>query len=205
MTIFYNVRALGLEPAFEMVSGPPGRTFFYRQEHKRVIEPRVVDEHRLRRVPGPLLYVVTDSAGALRYVGKWVSSTPLFARWFRHEHIHHQTSSRTRYLAELDEGRSPLLVWSLSTAELRPRLPRTELNHYDLAEAMEALWISRWKPQLWNKNRPAVPAGEPEELTATMRCGATVMAMMSGHPRSTATRSFGRQLGRLAFTELLLL
>jgi hypothetical protein len=155
--MFSDIRALGMEPVFEMIAAPADKTFFYRREHKRVIEPRVLDERRLRGVPGPLVYGVTDHSGVLRYIGKWVSPTPLYARWFRHEHIHHQTSSRRHYLEELDHGRSPLMVWSASARELRSRLPSSDLTDYSLAEALEGLWVARWRPQLWNKNRPPYP------------------------------------------------
>ena len=157
--MFADIRVLGMEPVFEMITAPADKTFFYRREHKRVIEPRILDDNRLRRVAGPLLYGVADHSGVLRYVGKWVSPTPLYARWFRHEHIHHQTSSRRHYLEELDQGRAPLVVWSASVRELRPRLPQSDLSDYQLTEALEALWVSRWRSQLWNKNCPACPAG----------------------------------------------
>jgi hypothetical protein len=157
--MFIDVVSLGMEPAFEMVTAPASKTFFYRGEHKRVIEPRVLNDDRLRCVSGPLLYVVSDRGGVLRYVGKWVSQTPLYARWFRHDHIHHQTSSRRHYLEEIDGGRSPLLVWSSSAQELRQRVPTTGLTDRALVEALEALWIARWRPQLWNKNVPTYPVG----------------------------------------------
>ena len=156
--MYSNLQALGMHPAFEMTAAPANKTFFYRGEHKRVIEPRIVDDHRLRRVAGPLLYCVSDQPGVLRYVGKWVTETPLYARWFRHGHVHHQTSSRRHYLDELDNGRHPLLVWSASASELRTRMPPSSLSNYDLAEALEGLWIARWRSQLWNKNRPSFPA-----------------------------------------------
>lgn len=156
--MFSNIRSLGVEAAFEMVAAPENKTFFYRGEHKRVIESRILDDSRLRHVAGPLVYCVADQSGVLRYVGKWVSETPLYARWFRHEHIHHQTSSRRYYLEEIDAGRSPLIVWSASARELRSRLPISTLSDYALAEALEGLWIARWRSQLWNKNRPAFPA-----------------------------------------------
>ena len=157
--MFSDIPALGMEPAFEMVAAPASKTFFYRNENKRVIEPRVLCEHRLNRVVGPLLYAVEDHRGTLRYIGKWVSETSLYARWFRHEHIHHQTSSRRHYLEELDAGRGPLKVWSISCKELRPRIPASTLTDYGLAEALEGLWIARWKPQLWNKKIPSFPSG----------------------------------------------
>jgi hypothetical protein len=156
--MFLEIKSLGMEQAFEMVTAPTNKAFLYRGEYKRVIDARVLNESRLRRIAGPLLYVVSDSAGALRYVGKWVSPTPLYARWFRHENIHHQTSSRRHYLEEIDGGRTPLLVWSSSATELRGRVPTNQLDDRSLVEALEGLWIQRWRPQLWNKNRPAFPA-----------------------------------------------
>jgi hypothetical protein len=158
--MFCHTHTLGLEAAFDMVAAPQGRTFFYRNMDKRVIEAKVLSEHRLHSVKGPLVYGVTDSVGVLRYVGKWVSKTPLYARWFRHEFLHHQSSSRAYYLIELDRGRGPLRVWSASVAELRPRLGSAGgRSDTELAEALEALWITRWKPQLWNRQTPTVPAG----------------------------------------------
>lgn len=155
-----HAQALRLEPAFDMIAAPLGRTFFYRNENKRVIEAKVLNERRLRSIRGPLVYAVTEPGGELKYVGKWVSETPLYARWFRREHLHHQTSSRTHYLAELDAGRGPLRVWSASAAELRPFIGRAaERSDVALAAALEALWIQRWKAQLWNKQEPAVPPG----------------------------------------------
>lgn len=160
MTAFCSPDRLGLERAFVMTAAPPGKTFFYRQEHKRVIESCVIDDRRLRSLAGPLIYAVTDSAGAMRYVGKWVSTTPLYARWFRHDVVHHQTSSRTFYLSELDAGRAPLTVWSLSATELRHRIPAQPLmTDVQLIENLEGLWIQRWGPQLWNKQRPPVAPG----------------------------------------------
>ncbi len=156
--MFSDIQALGMQPVFEMIAAPANKTFFYRGENKRVIESRILDEYRLRRVAGPLLYCVADQSGVLRYVGKWVTETPLYARWFRHDHIHHQTSSRRHYLDELDNGRGPLVVWSASASELRPRIPSQSLSNYDLAEALEGLWITRWRSQLWNKSLPSFPA-----------------------------------------------
>jgi hypothetical protein len=115
----------------------------------------VLDERRLRSVAGPLIYAVSDCDGAMRYVGKWVSATPLYARWFRHDVVHHQTSSRTFYLRELDAGRGPLTVWPLSAPELRQLLPPHDgLSDTRLVENIEGLWIERWGSQLWNRQRP---------------------------------------------------
>jgi hypothetical protein len=153
-------RELGLVATFEMIAAPAGKTFFYRKEHKRVIDARVLDSARLHDVRGPLIYGVTDHRGDLRYVGKWVSLTPLYARWFRREHVHHQASSRGFYLDELDAGRGPLTVWSSSAVELRDRIALARgLTNVALVDAVEALWIRRWREQLWNRKLPAVPPG----------------------------------------------
>lgn len=157
--MFSDPKRLGLHRAFQMIGAPIGRTFFYRNEHKRVIEPGWKDFQRLHNVEGPLIYAVTDFKGVVRYFGKWVSETPLYARWFRHDHIHHQTSSRKQFISELDAGRGPLTVWSASARELR-QLPLTSnslrLSDRQLVENLEALWIIRWRAQLWNKACPPI-------------------------------------------------
>jgi hypothetical protein len=148
---------LGLYKAFEIVSAPPGRTFFYRNEHRRIIELGWHDDDRLRAVNGPLVYVVTDCTGTVRYVGKWVTDTPLRARWFRHGQISHIPSLRNRIIEEIDRRRVPLAVWSASAFEIR-RMPLPEsaqlLTNRELVERLESLWIHRWRPQLWNKAHP---------------------------------------------------
>lgn len=156
---FCEPKRLGLHRSFEMVAAPSAKTFYYRDEQKRVIEPGWRDEHRLRQVNGPLIYAVTDSCSVVRYIGKWVSKTPLYARWFRRNHIHHQTSSRKRFIAELDAGRTPLTVWSASAVEIREQpIPREtqNLSERRLVENLEGLWIARWRKQLWNIQEPLV-------------------------------------------------
>jgi DNA polymerase-3 subunit epsilon len=152
---------LGMEKAIELTASR-AETFFYRNEHKRIIDHRVVNEKRWNGVGGPLLYVVTDHSGQIRYIGKWVSGTPLYARWIRHKTIHHQKSTRNVYLAELDAGRGPLAVWSVSVDELRGKLPThiSAQNSKDIATGLEAIWIERWKTQLlWNTKSEPVPPG----------------------------------------------
>lgn len=152
---------LGMEKAIELTASR-SETFFYRDMHKRVIDHRVVDEKRWKGVVGPLLYAVTDHSGQVRYVGKWVTSTALNARWIRHKTIHHQESTRNIYLAELDAGRGPLAVWSISVDELKRKLPSnvSALHPKDIAVGLEALWIQRWKDQLkWNTRAEPIPMG----------------------------------------------
>lgn len=152
---------LGMEKAIELTASR-AETFFYRGMHKRIIDHRVVNERRWRGIVGPLLYAVTDGSGQVRYIGKWVTSTALNARWIRHKTIHHQESSRNIYLTELDAGRGPLAVWSLSVDELKWRLPSSValMHPKDIAVGLEALWIQRWKDQLkWNTRAEPVPLG----------------------------------------------
>lgn len=159
---FRKPQYLGMQRSFEMIAAPRGKTFRYRNEDKRIIEPGWRDEHRLRKIMGPLIYAVTDSEGVVRYFGKWVSQTPLYARWFRHDRIHHQTSSRKKFIEALDAGKSPLTVWSAAAGELR-RLPMpketSEFDDQRFIENLEALWIQRWRSQLWNKQVPSLNPG----------------------------------------------
>jgi DNA polymerase III subunit epsilon len=152
---------LGLEKTIELTASR-SETFFYRDMHKRIIDHKVVNEKRWKDVVGPLVYVVTDSTGNIRYVGKWVTATPLYARWIRHKTIHHQESTRNLYLSELDAGRGPLAVWSVSVDELRRKLPAniSTKDPKEIATGLEAIWIQRWKAQLhWNTRLEPVPSG----------------------------------------------
>lgn len=152
---------LGMEKVIELV-GARNETFFYREKHKRIIDHRVINEHRWKKIAGPLVYVVTDSSGTIRYIGKWESETALYSRWLRHKTIHHQERARNLYIAELDAGCGPLAVWSTSIGELKNRLPKEVQNlpEKEIAAALEALWIQRWKKQLsWNNRMEPIPAG----------------------------------------------
>ncbi|WP_363318714.1 exonuclease domain-containing protein [Rhodoferax sp.] len=143
---------LGMEKVIEL-TGSRKETFFYREKHKRIIDHRVVNERRWKKVCGPLLYAVTDHTDEVRYIGKWVTANALYNRWVRHDTIHHGECTRNFYLAELDAGRGPLTVWSISVDELKKKLPSTvsAMHSKDIAVGLEALWISRWKTQLrWN-------------------------------------------------------
>lgn len=152
--------ALGLIRTLELSRAPKGQTFEYRGEHKRVIESAWADAIRLRKVKGPCVYMVTDSESIVRYIGKHEGSTPLGSRWYRRGHIHH-ASSRVHVIAELDEGLGPCMLWSASVDELRSRLPAS-VRHWDasiLAQGLEAEWIARWRPQLWNQRLEKTVAG----------------------------------------------
>jgi hypothetical protein len=159
--MFTNPKALGLHPTLQMVGAPKGLTFYYRAENKRIIEFGWTDEYRLNRVYGPLVYAVTDGGGVVRYIGRHLAETPLRSRWFRHGHIHHHSERRNNYIAELDAGRGPLLVWSAAARELRSRLPGAvqTMVERDLASNLEALWVRRWRNQLWNQQRGQVAVG----------------------------------------------
>lgn len=155
---FSQPHRLALHRTMEMVGAPIGKTFFYRSEHKRVISLGWTDERRLHNILGPSVYAVTDASGIVRYFGRHLDEQPIYARWFRHGFIHHQKSSRAAYLAELDAGRTPLTLWSAPIIELRPFLPACfqQVDATVLAKNLEALWIKRWRPQLWNKTQPPV-------------------------------------------------
>lgn len=151
--------SLGMEKVIELVSARQ-ETFFYRQKHKRIIDHHVVNARRWKTISGPLVYAVTDYSGIIRYVGKWESESALYSRWIRHDTIHHQESARNFYLDELDAGRGPLAVWSISVQELWAKLPMElkKLTKKDISIGLEALWIQRWKSQLtWNRRDEPVP------------------------------------------------
>lgn len=153
--MFKTPESLGLIRTLELTSAPQGRTFFYRNEHKRVIESAWADEHQLRKVKGPCVYVVAAADGTVRYVGKHQANTPVGSRWYRKGFIHHGRQSRNHIIRELDQGSAPFMVWSSPVAALRDRLP-AQFRHLDdetLACALEALWIKRWSAQLWNEKR----------------------------------------------------
>lgn len=152
---------LGMEKTIELTAARRD-TFHYRGMDKRRIDHRVIHERRWKKVAGPLVYAVTDASGAIRYIGKWVSPTPLCSRWVRHDTIHHQERTRNLYIEDLDAGRGPIAVWSVSVAELLPRLP-THVRQRplkEIAEGLEAVWIQRWKQKLdWNHRIEPVPPG----------------------------------------------
>jgi DNA polymerase-3 subunit epsilon len=152
---------LGMEKVIELVTARK-ETFFYRNMHKRIIDHVVVNDHRWKLTPGPLLYAVCDQSGTIRYIGKWVTANAIYNRWIRHKTIHHQESTRNRYIGELDAGNGPLSVWSISAKELRSKLPEFVQRKSDkeIAEGLEGLWINRWYQQLsWNERRELVPFG----------------------------------------------
>ena len=158
--LFRQPERMGLIRTLQFVGAPDGQTFYYRKKHKRVIEVVSVDEHRLRKLPGPSIYAVTDSGGVVRYIGKHENATPVGSRWYRHAFVHH-ASSRNHIISELDAGRGPLTLWSAAVAEIRRMtLPEAALALGDikLLKALEAHWINRWRSQLWNKRKePEMP------------------------------------------------
>ncbi|MGZ8212884.1 MAG: exonuclease domain-containing protein [Methylosarcina sp.] len=159
-TAFISPKMLGMEKVIELVNARKD-TFFYRKMHKRIIDHTVVNEKRWKSIPGPLLYAVSDKSGIIRYIGKWVTANAIYNRWIRHNTIHHQESTRNRYISELDSGNGPLSVWSVSVKELRSKLPKhvQMLADREIAEGLEGLWINRWYQQLsWNERRELVPA-----------------------------------------------
>lgn len=158
--LFGAPERLGLIRTMQFIGAPDGQTFYYRKKHKRVIEAVSVDEYRLRKLPGPSIYAVTDVGGVVRYIGKHENATPVGSRWYRHAFVHH-ASSRDHIISELDAGRGPLILWTAAVAEIRRlRLPEATrvLGDIQLLKALEAHWINRWRSQLWNKR------AEPEML-----------------------------------------
>lgn len=140
-------------------------SFFYRSMHKRIIAFDVLDPHRWLRIAGPLVYMVAEADGTLRYVGRHLNENALKHRWVRRGHLHHQEAARNLYIQHLEAGRGPLTVWSASAAELRPhlQLEGTQSNA-DIARGLEALWIKRWRLQLWNASSEPLVAGVRDRL-----------------------------------------
>lgn len=150
---------LGMQKVVELVSAGQD-TFFYRGKHKRKVAHKVINDHRWNSIEGPLLYAVADVDGLIKYVGKWVSTTPLQSRWVRHGTIHHHERTRNLYIGHLDAGFAPLSIWSVSIAELHPHLPTAigDLSEKEIAMGLEALFIKTWQGQFdWNKTIPSVP------------------------------------------------
>ena len=158
----------GMEKAIEL-TGALRETFFYRAKHKRIIKHQVVSQKRWEKIAGPLLYAVTDHAGVIRYIGKWVSQTALYSRWIRHNTIHHQESARNFYIKELDDGRGPLAVWSISIEEIRHQFPEAirDWPGKQLAEDLEAFLIRHGREQLiWNRKEESLTSAFPSKAVA---------------------------------------
>lgn len=152
---------LGMEKTIELISARED-TFFYRGMDKRLIDYKIINERRWSKISGPLVYAVADNYGYIRYIGKWETESALYCRWIRHKTIHHQERARNFYIAELDAKRGPLSVWAVSISELKSRLPIHIqcLPEKLIAQGLEALWIQRWRNQLfWNNRNELVPAG----------------------------------------------
>lgn len=159
ITVF-NSNALGLQPVFAMTGARPER-FHYRGMDKRIIDFQIQDDTRWTRLSGPCVYCVFDSAGALRYVGKHQAATLLRTRWIRRSHLHHQETSRNCYLSHLDGGAGMLAVYSVTAPEIWRSMPatRSQTSQVGVVVALEALWIDRYFPSLWNGRRePLVPS-----------------------------------------------
>ena len=152
-------QSLGMQPAIQMHTAHH-ETFFYRGKNKRIIGFSVVEEKAWNSVPGPLVYAVTDGQGVVRYIGKWVSNTPLRSRWIRHGFIHHHEATRNHYLREIESARARLTVWVVTAEELAGRLGFTagdDLSSKQVAAHLELKLFDKWRSQLsWNHTRPAV-------------------------------------------------
>lgn len=158
-TSFLKPQMLGMQPAIQMHTAH-NETFFYRGIDKRIIGFTVVGKDAWGSINGPLLYAVTDAQGVIRYVGKWVSSTPLKSRWIRRGHIHHHEATRNNYLKEIESGRGPLTLWVSSAEELAKRLgvaSKDAPSIKQLAAQLELKLFDEWRLQLsWNHMRPTV-------------------------------------------------
>lgn len=140
------------------VDAPSGKTFFYKKRvatdcdgNIQVIRTGSEDSHRYRKMPGPFVYAVVDSTGNTRYLGKSLEAY-LYRRWVRIKGNIHHKESRDYIIAEIGAGRGPVWLWSASIDELRQKLPleAQSLDSRAIAKKLEALWIQRWKPYLWN-------------------------------------------------------
>ena len=157
---------LGLSRTLQFTSAPAGRTFYYAKRknepnggHLPVIESTWEDTVRFRRTPGPFIYAVADREDSVKYIGKsWEKY--LHQRWLRPQPYIHHRESREHVLAELNAGRGPLHLWSASATEMKRVLPaHASLPDRDLIAALEALWLDRWLPHLWNWRPEPVPPG----------------------------------------------
>ncbi len=155
---------LGLTKTLAFVNVPFGQTFFYKKRvtkdcdgNIQIIHTAHEDVHRFRRVSGPFIYAVADSGGNTRYLGKSLEAF-LYKRWIRIKGNIHHKESRDYIIAEILANRSPVWLWSASIDELRNRLPIEvrSLDSRDIAKKLEALWIQRWKPHLWNEKYETV-------------------------------------------------
>jgi hypothetical protein len=149
---------LGMMQTLAFVATPFGQTFFYKKRvstecdgNIQVIQTANEDSHRYRRMSGPFVYAVADSKGRTRYLGKSLEAF-LYRRWVRIKGNIHHRESRDYIISEIANGRSPVWLWSASIDELRTRLPSEtrSLDSKAIAKKLEALWLQRWKPELWN-------------------------------------------------------
>jgi hypothetical protein len=163
-TASFSQRLRAIEPTslapVIVMSHARSDTFHYRNMDKRVIDYSILDDSRWSRVAGPTLYLVTDTSGLTRYVGKHEGQGPIRSRWIRRNHLHHQESSRNRYIAHLESGSGVLTLRTLSSAELRElarESPNTGQADAQLVRAAEAILIDQlWATGLlWNQRREA--------------------------------------------------
>lgn len=151
-------RQLGMTKTLAFVHVPVGTTFFYKKRlakdcdgNIQVIRTGHEDTLRFRGMSGPFVYAVADVHGNTRYLGKSLEPF-LYRRWERIKGNIHHRESRDYIIAEIAAGRGPVWLWSASISELMPRLPNAAqlLDPISIAKKLEALWIQRWKPNLWN-------------------------------------------------------
>lgn len=155
---------LGMTKTLAFVATPAGQTFFYRKRvtadcdgNIQVIQTADEDSHRYRKMSGPFVYAVADSSGRTRHLGKSLEAF-LYKRWIRIKGNIHHRESRDYIISEIAAGRSPVWLWSASIDELRIRLPleAQSLDSGAVAKKLEALWLQRWKSELWNNKYETV-------------------------------------------------
>ncbi len=154
---------LGLAPTLRFSAAPANKTFYYSKRRKEqhgghlpVIDSDWEDSLRFRRTSGPFIYAVVDSSDRVRYIGKsWEDY--LHQRWLRPQPNIHHRESRDFILAELIASRGPLHLWSATSSELKRRVPaHASMEDRLFTKAVEALWLHRWLPQLWNHKLEAL-------------------------------------------------
>lgn len=151
---------LHLRKTLEFLDAPVGKTFEYRGKTHRVIVPDNEDVYFFREAAGPFIYAVTDATGCIRYIGKsWEDR--LYKRWIRPNPFIRHKESRDFIIREIEKGGLAPCLWSIPIRALCSLVMNPSWRQFDdrtIAKALEALWIDRWREQLWNsKTETRVP------------------------------------------------
>lgn len=158
--------SLALFRTLRFCSAPTGQTFYYAKRrnephggHLPVIESTWEDPIRFRQTIGPFIYAVVDCQDRVKYIGKsWEKY--LHQRWLRPQPYIHHRESRDYILSELNVDRTPVHLWSATAAELKRKIPKhAALPDKAFIAALEALWLDRWLPSLWNNRAELLTPG----------------------------------------------